>query len=187
MTEDETRALAAKLDEAANADCPGGSPQRIARLQLILNEALGVVVSEPPKPPVLPRWRSHKIVSADKIIGVQAPPDTYGAVVDRWVLECGIVVDVHRELAARAQGQILIGGYYVRYADGFQSWAPAAAFEEGYTLLDDDANFREVDVAPPAVVFRRPECLWEICLHPETCTDSCQEPRRDGNGTPLKA
>ena len=29
------------------------------------------------------------------------------------------------------------GGYYVRYPDGYESWSPAEAFEEGYTLVDD--------------------------------------------------
>lgn len=28
-----------------------------------------------------------------------------------------------------------IGGYYVVYADGYESWSPAAAFEEGYTRV----------------------------------------------------
>jgi len=28
-------------------------------------------------------------------------------------------------------------GYFVRYADGYQSWSPAAAFEEAYRLCDD--------------------------------------------------
>ena len=26
-------------------------------------------------------------------------------------------------------------GYYVRYQDGYESWSPTKAFEEGYTLL----------------------------------------------------
>jgi hypothetical protein len=26
-----------------------------------------------------------------------------------------------------------VGGYYVRYPDGYESWSPAKAFEEGYT------------------------------------------------------
>jgi hypothetical protein len=29
-----------------------------------------------------------------------------------------------------------VGGYYVRYADGYESFSPAQAFEEGYTLMD---------------------------------------------------
>lgn len=36
------------------------------------------------------------------------------------------------------------GGYYVRYKDGYESFSPAEAFEEGYTLLaegtDEDPN-----------------------------------------------
>jgi hypothetical protein len=28
-----------------------------------------------------------------------------------------------------------IGGYYVLYDDGYESWSPAAAFESGYTLV----------------------------------------------------
>ena len=28
------------------------------------------------------------------------------------------------------------GGYYVVYADGYKSWSPAKAFEEGYTLVE---------------------------------------------------
>jgi len=28
-----------------------------------------------------------------------------------------------------------VGGYWVQYADGYQSFSPAAAFEEGYTRI----------------------------------------------------
>lgn len=28
-----------------------------------------------------------------------------------------------------------VGGYYVVYADGYKSWSPAQAFEEGYTRI----------------------------------------------------
>ena len=30
------------------------------------------------------------------------------------------------------------GGYYVKYADGYESFSPCQAFEEGYTWLADD-------------------------------------------------
>jgi hypothetical protein len=29
----------------------------------------------------------------------------------------------------------VVGGYWVQYADGYQSFSPANAFEEGYTLI----------------------------------------------------
>lgn len=32
----------------------------------------------------------------------------------------------------------LVGGYFVRYKDGYTSWSPASAFEEGYTELKHD-------------------------------------------------
>jgi hypothetical protein len=31
-----------------------------------------------------------------------------------------------------------VGGYYVRYADGYESYSPAKAFEEGYTIQGDN-------------------------------------------------
>ncbi len=31
-----------------------------------------------------------------------------------------------------------IGGYFVRYKDGYTSWSPAKAFEEGYSVIEDD-------------------------------------------------
>ncbi len=82
----------------------------------------------------LPRWRSHKIVEADKITGVLDEPR-------RWVLACGAIVDVLPGLQARVPpGEnglaLAYGGYYVRYSDGFESWSPAKAFEEGYTRAD---------------------------------------------------
>lgn len=32
-----------------------------------------------------------------------------------------------------------VGGYYVRYKDGYESYSPAQAFEEGYTRLESNA------------------------------------------------
>lgn len=30
-----------------------------------------------------------------------------------------------------------VGGYWVQYADGYQSWSPANAFESGYTIVTE--------------------------------------------------
>lgn len=32
------------------------------------------------------------------------------------------------------------GGYYVRYADGYESFSPAEAFEEGYSLIEEGSD-----------------------------------------------
>lgn len=83
--------------------------------------------------PPLPRWRSHKIVAADQITGVLAEPL-------RWVLRCGTIVDVSAQLERRVTADTPFGGYFVQYSDGFESWSPQDAFEEGYTRINDNGS-----------------------------------------------
>lgn len=70
-----------------------------------------------------PKYVSHKVVQAMPITGI-----TPGGIV--------LVGARHEpfhptvpEMAAKAE----VGGYAVRYEDGFQSVSPKKAFEEGYT------------------------------------------------------
>ena len=80
---------------------------------------------------LMPRYRSHKMVSALKIAEIQFHLDGaatftpeepgYGAV----ALSSAFV----------AKHDPKVGGYYVVYEDGYKSWSPAAAFEEGYTRI----------------------------------------------------
>ena len=81
----------------------------------------------------LPRWRSHKVVEADKIVAAfNESPSMHG----HWNLLCGASVQVNLQLAHRVpEGVSAVGGYYVRYEDGFESWSPAEAFERGYTRV----------------------------------------------------
>lgn len=94
-------------------------------------------------PRLLPRWRSHKVVEAAKVIGrFLHNGDWY------WKLEGeGLIAALETpelraripdgtQIASESRGQ---GGYYVRYEDGYESWSPAAAFENGYTPLSDEA------------------------------------------------
>lgn len=83
----------------------------------------------------IPRWRSHKIVQAAKITGARFDAD-----MPALMLAGGFRVEVSHEMWSRIIGMTnskewpdLVGGYYVRYPDGFESWSPAKAFEEGYT------------------------------------------------------
>lgn len=41
--------------------------------------------------------------------------------------------EVSREYLDKHQPEA--GGYYVRYADGYESFSPASAFEKGYTRI----------------------------------------------------
>lgn len=88
----------------------------------------------------LPLYRSHKQVRALKIKAILNPnegiPDedngerllTFS---DPGYEACAFLVS--GEYVKKHKPQV--GGYYVRYADGYESWSPAAAFEEGYTLI----------------------------------------------------
>lgn len=91
------------------------------------------------------QFKSHKIVEAAKIVSVSsaAPTqqDPLGQDVE-LVVDNGQTVetikphgDWHERALKMARGCDLHGGYYVKYPDGFDSWSPASAFEEGYTEL----------------------------------------------------
>jgi|HubBroStandDraft_4_1064222.scaffolds.fasta_scaffold00019_28 hypothetical protein len=83
----------------------------------------------------LPKWKCHKEVWAAKITD-QMPAGIGSAGLGAWTLDNGGYVTVSEALRARVpSGTSPVGGYYVRYADGFESWSPAKAFEEGYTRL----------------------------------------------------
>ena len=83
----------------------------------------------------LPVYKCHKEVRACKI----------GAIGQRIVAGKGVVTEITPadgfesfEVVAAdymTKHQPEAGGYYVRYADGYESYSPAKAFEEGYTLL----------------------------------------------------
>jgi hypothetical protein len=74
----------------------------------------------------LPRWKCHKEVFADKIVGTACAGR-------ELFLRLGGFVRLGHDLQTR--GAPIIGGYYVRYLDGYESWSPADAFEDGYTRV----------------------------------------------------
>jgi hypothetical protein len=82
----------------------------------------------------LPRWKCHKEVRAFKIAKVWMGEST-----GIWYLfssESGVgPIVVPNEYIERYKPEQ--GGYYVRYADGYESFSPTKAFEEGYTRLTE--------------------------------------------------
>jgi hypothetical protein len=78
----------------------------------------------------LPLYQCHKKVRAAKITGIA--PSTSDSTLLK-LEEVGGTVTVPLEWATKHKPQI--GGYYVQYADGYISYSPAKAFEEGYTNL----------------------------------------------------
>ncbi len=89
----------------------------------------------------LPKWTSHKVVQAARVTGVSEGhlPD----ILFVWHLAGGFQVEVDEDLARRVPTKVgehgPIGGYFVLYQDGYRSWSPADAFDEGYTRVTTEA------------------------------------------------
>lgn len=88
----------------------------------------------------LPRYKSHKEVSAAKIDSIKYDPDKPD--VAMFILAVitdhgGLVIwEVAKDWVAKHGAEV--GGYLVVYGDGYQSYSPAKAFEEGYSLVTED-------------------------------------------------
>lgn len=87
----------------------------------------------------LPRYQSHKIVRAAKIVSITR--EGANAVL---ALNGGLHT-VSIEWADKTMP--VVGGYFVVYDDGYTSFSPAKAFEEGYILIDrlDDYEGAKID------------------------------------------
>lgn len=91
----------------------------------------------------MPRYKCHKQVWALKIGGISHKPNpdttgnsaaaSYGATLlpsdPRYA-----PFDVPAEYVTKHSPEV--GGYYVVYDDGYKSYSPAKAFEDGYALLE---------------------------------------------------
>lgn len=79
----------------------------------------------------MPRYKCHKEVWALKIAGISLPQNNAGDA------ELGFdEADFAPRLMPRAwldKHNPEVGGYLVVYKDGYQSFSPAEAFEEGYS------------------------------------------------------
>ena len=81
----------------------------------------------------MPRYRSHKEVWALKIAAIEINEDMSAKIAP---------ADPRYETfttapgwAKRFESKHNDPGYYVVYQDGFKSWSPTQAFEEGYTRI----------------------------------------------------
>lgn len=82
----------------------------------------------------LPRWKCHKEVWALKISRVKnEEPEIDGSKILIFDELPFAPIKVGPEYCNKHQPKA--GGYYVVYADGYQSFSPAQAFEEGYTRI----------------------------------------------------
>ena len=108
----------------------------------------------------MPRYLCHKKVWALKIAAIKRD----GAGEDRESDGSAIFTPAEVRYAAFRVGADFmcrhkpeVGGYYVVYDDGYKSFSPAKAFEEGYTLIDRTAEMRRALAdAEEAVERKRP-------------------------------
>lgn len=93
----------------------------------------------------LPRYQSHKVVEASRIVEVNQH-----ATSPSLLLDVGVEWPVTPEWVGKHEPQP--GGYLVVYADGYESWSPAEAFEGGYTSIEmtseDSAPEEDGPVSP---------------------------------------
>ena len=80
----------------------------------------------------MPRWKCHKEVWALKISGI-GPLDDEGFA--ELFFEDKRYAPIKVGYDYRSRNQPVVGGYYVVYKDGYKSFSPADAFEDGYTLV----------------------------------------------------
>ena len=80
----------------------------------------------------LPEYQCHKIVSAAKIADIRLYSN--GNFELAFTDEALGTREVSSGYFNKHSPQV--GGYYVLYEDGYESWSPAKAFEAGYTLIE---------------------------------------------------
>lgn len=91
--------------------------------------------------PMLPEWQCHKRVRAAQIVAIDEAQHITGLRLTLRTPTGEIRIYVDAQWAARHDAKV--GGYYVIYADGYSSFSPRAAFEEGYAQI----------AAPPATPY----------------------------------
>lgn len=87
---------------------------------------------------VMPQWQCHKKVRASKITKITVTSNR-NTLVDAVAarLDDGQWVVLDPAFCAKHAPQA--GGYLVQYEDGYLSFSPAKAFEEGYTKIEEGA------------------------------------------------
>lgn len=91
----------------------------------------------------LPLYKCHKLVRAAKIYAIEFDAAGDAAIAIR--MPQSLVVRVNGYRARFCGGQAYDPhsadlGYYVVYEDGYESWSPSKAFEEGYTRVEESAG-----------------------------------------------
>jgi len=102
----------------------------------------------------LKQWKSHKIIRAARIVLVSSDEDSVVLMLDpeHATSDDGTrpFVTVPKTWPPFLNNKVLVGGYFILYSDGYESWSPAKPFEEGYT----EVAAEDAPVAAPAHPWR---------------------------------
>lgn len=79
----------------------------------------------------MPKYVCHKTVWALKICGITTELDGTATLHP----SDGAFGPIHVPAEYVVKHSPRVGGYYVQYEDGYKSFSPAKAFEEGYTRV----------------------------------------------------
>jgi len=82
----------------------------------------------------MPRYKSHKEVWALKIKQMVHLPDS-ATVLIHFDDEGFAPKEVSKKWVDWKVSEVSDPGYFVVYADGYESWSPTGAFESGYTPI----------------------------------------------------
>ena len=107
----------------------------------------------------MPQYLCHKKVHALRIKVVSVdyanlldPKSIVGGVLEFEENHPPIEVDADYLMAKKPQ----VGGYYVVYEDGYPSYSPAKAMQDGYTLIEKKPP-DTTEMNPPAAVLQEPQ------------------------------
>ena len=86
----------------------------------------------------MPRYRSHKIIHALKLENVRQIPGRHTTVFKPADTQYAEIHALDDEEVVKRCRALVTGdpGYYVVYPDGFRSWSPTQAFEDGYSEVE---------------------------------------------------
>lgn len=100
----------------------------------VMGPALDAIAARLPSDGGMPRYVCHKEVCALKIVGVMpGRADGEGPGITLLFEDSDLRMSLDERWDSKHSPKE--GGYLVQYKDGYLSFSPAAAFEEGYTKL----------------------------------------------------
>lgn len=83
----------------------------------------------------LPLYQCHKKVNAVKIAAIEFKQDGSASIAPVGGKSRADTIYTAPDYRDKFKGSEDDRGYYVVYGDGYVSWSPTKAFEEGYTKL----------------------------------------------------